>query len=344
MDVRKVHAINENDIELIDILLVIWMRKNIIIFGTLMCLTLAVFYCIISPKKYAVTMVIEPSLVNVDNSGKDKYIDDASNIQRIIDAGFADSTILNQLAADGVESFPVKLPFITSLPPNTRSVLVTYVTGNIKLGIKIQKLLLQRLQQRYADKVRYYKDYRQSVIDKSKLKIEKHKELEMSYQLKIKNFTGRIKELESEYALIDSNTKALNIKRNNYIDAGKSEKDTMVAMLYMNVIQQNLQLSNSYRNQINSLKLEAEDQRQKLLESENNRSIIAEDIKAQTYMKNQIQNIQVVSPPTAGTTPVKPNLLLITVVGTLLGLFSSLFAAFMIEYIKRKTNFSDVRV
>ncbi|MGD9384219.1 MAG: GNVR domain-containing protein, partial [Desulfobacterales bacterium] len=154
-----------------------------------------------------------------------------------------------------------------------------------------------------------------------------------SYKRNVKNIEKRIDELMPEIELIKNNTANLIRERDKLISKNPKENDILSALLYSNTIQQNLQLSNDYQNQINDYKEKKESELQKIDQSEKEIENKLNGIKNLQFKKDNIQNIQYLQPATSSRDPVKPRKMLIIGLAVVVGLFLMLFLAFFLEFV-----------
>jgi capsular polysaccharide biosynthesis protein len=159
--------------------------------------------------------------------------------------------------------------------------------------------------------------------------------MKQSNESKIKNIEKRIDELESEIVLINENTAGLNKERSKLLSKNKDENSILSVLLYSNTIQQNLQLANDYKDEINNYKLEKETELQKNSKHEIELQRLLAAIDNLEFKKNNILNIQIIREPTSSVFPVKPKKKLNVVLAKVAGLFLMVFLSFFLEYISK---------
>jgi uncharacterized protein involved in exopolysaccharide biosynthesis len=325
----------EDEIELIDILRVIWKWKYFIMAGTITCGLIAAIISFNVSKVYSINMVLRPGILNVREEGKNIYIDSSQNIKALIDSGTFNNVILNYLHEMKMENIPEKLKFKVTIPNDTDTIKVEYETDDIKLGMAIQKHLSKLLLENYIDLITYYKNDYDKKLMSLKSESEYIKATILSKKRNVKNIEKRIEELNSEIKLIKKNTTNLIKERDKLISKNPKENNILSALVYSNIIQQNLGLSNNYQNEINSYKKQKEDEIQDIDKSENQIAKKFNEIKNLEFKKDNIQNIQFLKPATTSLYPVKPKKTLIIILATFLGLFLMLFLSFFLEYVSR---------
>jgi len=233
----------EDEIELIDILRVIWKWKYLILAGTVVCGVIAAIISLNMAKIYSIDMVLRPGILSVGEEGKNVYIDSPQNIKALIESGIFDDDILDYLKNNNADNIPEELRFKVAIPKQSDTIKVQYETSDIKQGIDLQNHLSKLL---------------------LKSKAESIKKTILSYKRNVKNIEKRIKELTSEIELIKNNTTDLIKERNKLLSNSPKENNVLSALLYSNTIQQNLKLSNNYQNEINEYKIKKEEELQKL--------------------------------------------------------------------------------
>ncbi|MBW2640199.1 MAG: hypothetical protein JRE10_08580 [Deltaproteobacteria bacterium] len=284
----------EDEIELIDILRVIWKWKYVIIAGTIFCGVIAAIISFNMAKIYSVDMVLRPGILSIGSGEQNVYTNSSQNM------------VLN-LREQG------KNIYIDS-------------AQNIKA---LGKLLLET----YRELVQYFKNEYEMKLDIFKSELGYIKITIKSYKRNVKNIEKRIDELTPEIELIKNNTANLIKERDKLLSKNPKENNILSALLYSNTIQQNLQLSNQYQDEINNYKGKKENELQKIEKSENEIVNKLNVMKNLQFKKDNIQNIQFLQPATSSLYPVKPRILLNVILALAAGLFLMLFLAFFLEYL-----------
>ena len=79
----------EDEIELIDILRVIWKWKFLILSGTVLCGLIAAIISFNMSKIYSIDMVLRPGILSIGEHGQNVYIDSPANIKALIDSNIS---------------------------------------------------------------------------------------------------------------------------------------------------------------------------------------------------------------------------------------------------------------
>jgi capsular polysaccharide biosynthesis protein len=334
---KETHKIEhyEDEIELIDYLRVIWKWKHLIIVGTVVCGVIAAIISLNMNKIYSIGMVLRPGILSIGEQGKNVYIDTPQNIKALIDSGTFNNDILSYLNDSKMDKVPKRLNFKVTILKGSDTIKIQYETANTKQGIIIQNRLNKLLLEMYTKLVRHFKNEYDMKLSLLKSETDYIKTAIQSYKRNVKNIEKRIDELVSEIELIKNNTANLIKERNKLLSKNPKESNILSALLYSNTIQQNLELSNNYQNEINDYKLKREEEAQKIEGSENKIAEKSNEIVNLQFKKDNIQNIQILQPPTSSPNPIKPKTKLNIILALVVGLFIMLFLAFFLEYLSK---------
>ena len=329
----------EDEIELIDFLRVIWKWKYLIIGGTLGCAIAAMVIISIMPKIYLIETVIRPGILSIEKEGEKNYIDTPANIKALIETGIFDNEILNSSGKPSMDKIPKELKLKITLPLNSSTIKVGHESALIEQGIEFLDYLGRLLSEEYRDLVKYYQVEIDRDINIKKAEIQKISTIKLSNASNIKNFEKRIHELETETVLINENTASLNKERKKFLLQERDKSSILSVILYSNTIQQNLQLANDFKDEINNLRLDKEEELQKISQLENELQRFLTEIDSLEFKKNSIQNIQILQKPYSSKYPVRPKKIKIVVLAFFLGMLLMVLLSFFLEYIsKNKVN------
>ena len=327
---------NDDVIDLADILRVIWKWKFIIMAGTLIFVVIVSVISINAEKVYRVEMTISPGILSISEQGKIVNIDTSANISALINTGTFDGKILEYLTKDSLNNLPNSFLFETYIPKGSEVIKIAYQTTNTKIRIKTLNYLLDCLTKLYEKLVLHYKKKHEMEIDLINNRVNDLKLKINSEYKNIENINSRIAELKNEIKFIEANTKKLNHERHEFISGNTQEDNILQALLYSNTIQQNLTLTNTYKDEINTFLQKREKILQQISDFDKNISTAMIKIENITFNKDIIKNIHVIQQPTFDPKPVKPKIKLRILLAIIAGLFFMIFLAFLIEYIKKR--------
>ncbi|MFZ0484796.1 MAG: hypothetical protein WAL93_15520, partial [Desulfobacterales bacterium] len=181
----------------------------------------------------------------------------------------------------------------------------------------------------------------------------------------IKNLNQRISDIEAEIGRINKNTDSLIEERSKFLSSNKNEDNILSSIIYSNTIQQNIGYLNSLKSSISdsnhqiyqeTMRIEEvtgkikdlQNEKEKLIKQiqykvkeiesdikdlEAKKNLGFEQIKNLQFKKDNIQNIQILQPPTPSSYPVRPKKKLNVILALVAGLFLMLFLAFFLEYL-----------
>lgn len=328
----------EDEIELIDILRVIWKWKYFIIVGTVICGLIAAIISFNMSKIYSIDMVLSPGILSVGREGKNVYIDSPDNIKALIDSGTFNNDILNYLKENKLDNIPNKLDFKITIPTKSDTIKIKYETTDIKKGVIIQDRLSKLLIKEYAKLVQNIEreyDIKYSLL---KHQIDSIKANIQSYKRNVTNIEKRNSELISEIKLIKNNTAKLVAEKNKLSSNNPKKNDGLQVLFYTYLILEKIKLTNSYEDEINDYKIKKEEQLQNIHTLNNEKEIKLYEIKKIQFQKDNTQNIQILQAPTKNPYPIKPKTNRNIILALVVGLFLMIFLAFLGEYFCKYKN------
>jgi capsular polysaccharide biosynthesis protein len=329
----------EDEIKLIDLLRIIWKWKYLIVGGTTVCAVAALVITLMMPKIYRIETVIRPGILSIGEGGIQKYIDTPENIKALIETGAFDKKILDSFAESNTAEMPGELRFKATLPKSSSTLKINYDTAHVEQGIAVLKLLGEFLIEEYGNIVGFFQNEIDRDIKIGMAGIQKINTMKRSHRAVIESIAKRIQELENDIGFINKNTAYLNKERNNLLTKGKDESNILSLVLYSNTIQQNLQLSNDYKSEINNFKLNRETELQQISELENELQAKLAEIDNLKMRKSVIQNIQIIQKPYSSKYPIKPKKSLYIITAVLAAIFAMVFLSFVFEYLNQNRQF-----
>jgi LPS O-antigen subunit length determinant protein (WzzB/FepE family) len=279
--------IPEDEIELIDLLRVIWKWKYLIIGGTFVCVLAAVIFSLNMKKIYSIDTIIEPGLMRIITEGEDQgkrvYFDTPQNIKAMIDIGSFDNKILEFMNKVSEKNDSTKtIKFKTSIPKYSNALKISYETADTEKGKKILKHLNDLLLKNSSQYTQLYqKEFDNEINEKESTlseisthilevkndisiaqsendtavnqktnKIATIRAVVEAKKIQIGNSQKRIKDVQLEIDSITKNTDFLIEERNKLLASEKKETNILSSMIYLNTIQQTIVHSNNLKNQI----------------------------------------------------------------------------------------------
>ena len=129
----------DDEIELMDLLLVLWKWKRMIILITFFSMVIAALAGFMMPKIYEVSMAVEPGVIGLKEDGAPMYMD-ILNIKGKIENGIYNAQIVKKM---GIDPFKTQLKFKVVNPKDTKFIKITseWKSAEIGNGKKILKQL-----------------------------------------------------------------------------------------------------------------------------------------------------------------------------------------------------------
>jgi capsular polysaccharide biosynthesis protein len=300
----------EDSIELIELLSVVWRRRWFIIILTLACAVAAGIISFAMPKMYEVYMLIEPGVIDISPDGKFIYLDSALNIKSKIETQAYNIKIYKELKLNPKR---LNLKFKTIQPRESKIVKTMLEVKDVNKGIQVLSALFQQLVKEYQ----HYIDLRKSELQEKMEMVKRQLEVD----LREKDY------LEKEIDLAKANNDMIINERNMLIKKVGSNPDKLALLIYTNIIQQNMAHYNDLREQLAWLMGKIEEMKS--------------EIETLKIKKNSIENIRLIQPPQSSIYPIKPKKELNVMLAFFAGLFISIFLAFFLEYIKKTRSISN---
>ncbi len=294
----------DDTIELIDYLRVVWKWRWFIIIFTLACSLVAGIISFSMPKVYKVSMLMEPGVIDIDPSSRPIFIDSISNIKSKIDSQAYNSKIYKRLNADPKK---LNLKFKTVQPKNSNTLKISLEAIDTNKSLQALSSLFHELVKEYQ----HYIDSRKSELDQ-KIAMNK-RQLDIS--------AGEKKYLEKEIAIGRANTDRIIEERNMLLKKGGDNPDKLSLLIYTNIIQQNMAQHNDLNRDLGWLK--------------NNIEKLKSEMETLKIKKQSIENIKLIQPPQSSIYPIKPKKKLNVILAFVVGLFLSIFLAFFLEYLQK---------
>lgn len=284
----------QDEIEIIDILRILWKWKTFIILGTLVITLAGAGVSLLLPNVYKVSTIIEPGDINK------APIESAESIRENILGEAFDETIRKNLNIS-LEEYPeIKV----TIPKNTSLVQIYTESTDPRRAVNVLNELVALITRRIEKKIE---------IEKKRIQ----NEIELA-RISHGSVLERVALVEGQLADTTAKIQALEHNRQKSIAAKSS--DAMSVLLYSNEIQSNQIYLNTLQDkkkdlesQVSSFKIRIDDIRLKL---------------------DQIKSTTIIKTPTVPEKPVKPKKLLIAALSFMLGMMGTTLLSFLLEYVR----------
>ena len=326
---------SEDEIDLADYLHILWKRKNLIIFGTLICGFVSGIVSFLMPKIYEVSSVIEPGIIGFNKEGSFIYVDSPANIKEKINKGAYNRKIQETLHLDP----EVEIKFKATIGREAKTIKITsqWEEKDINTGIKITQKLLELLGDDYKKVV----ESKRNNYDKQiKLQTNRIKVLEDRIKL-LEAICGSIKHrkegLLKEIEGVRENTRGIIQQRNEILKKENLNKELSL-LLYSNTIQQNIAYLNQLNERLYNLQIREKELENEIEKLRKDIDSVKIQINALKREKELISSIRVIQEPQVSLHPIKPKKKLNVLISLIMGLFFMTFLAFFLEYIRESKN------
>ncbi len=301
---------NKYDIDLVDILNVLWKKKWFIIISTLIAAILVGIYSFLQPKVWEVETLILPSkiLIQATDGKIEEFIyNDPKQVAEQINRGTYHSLIARDLGLD-----INKLPKIRAESTRDMNLIrISLKEKDVERAKKILHSLFNHLKPELDLKGESEKRTTEKTIDSLGQQIDIVKKRISEIEKELNTTLKRIGELESE-------------QRASLKKQGRSETDSLAMLLYSNEIQKSLIFYDKLKESLSLKRIQKEDLS---LEMEKRKEKI-----------NQIDSAKMVKEPTASLNPVSPKTKLNVLISVIVSLLISTMLALFSENIQRLKN------
>lgn len=325
----------EDEISLIDIWLVIYRHKNVVITIILLITALGLFVSLIQPKKYSYSTSLEIGSQIID--GKVVLIDKPETVL----AKLKESYIPLVIQQYQVNSMGEAKVIEAHIPKNSELIMLEAkgIENHKKIFFEVFGAVVKKVVDDHERIISVIKKGYESSISSVVYKIEGLKERE-------RVFKAKVKRLEKESALIEQEIRSLQ----NLIEDSISNRKIAVRDINNESMALTLMmLDNEVRNArekkselMERLQITIADKRDSLERD------IADNQRAQMEYKNKMDELKLkldnihrtrqLSEPLQSLKPVGPNRKMIVTLSLVLGVFFGLFAAFIAEFISKARN------
>ncbi len=285
-----------DEIELIDLIRVLFKRKKMIIVTTLLITALAVTLCFVLPQKYSVSFLLE---LGQDEQGKS--IVSPAAVKVAIDNDAYVDALRSNLSLNAQTGLKFKI----QTPKKTELLYVEYKTAQPEIGLKVLQQLRELIEVDVNKKLAQKKTRLKNEISLASIQ-------ERSWRKKVKLLDGQI---EQQHKSIKNLTET----RQDLVK--NSSSDSVALLLYSNEIKNSFE----YLNQINE---ELTEDQTEILSAH-----IKVQMLQASY--DNLQGLYAYKNPTVSDGTISPKKPLIVALGFMLGLMGSVMLAFLREYLQQ---------
>ena len=351
-DYERVTSREDEEIELMDYLVVLWKRKWLIMVGTFICLVTAGIVAFNMTKIYEVSTSINVGRI------EGRFVEEGSIISERVKSVSLRKEIAQKLSLP-LEEISGEVFFKLSTKGNKDTLTVEIKRETAKPGqaIKILEIVDENLLQGHQSKI---EKARKTLLDKIVINESKIVVTESQIETLKKELSDKIainenrigikrakqKVLEKQLADIEKEIRSLEQIRDSIIKRKLKEVDVVGMVAYFNDLQARFNSAYSTRSQIiDEIPSEIQSYRAEIatlqarltnldgspLEIESYK----EDVATLQGQLNEMRDTEVINPPHSSHYPVKPQKKRILAIAAVLGFIVCVFLAFFLEYTER---------
>jgi len=302
-DNERVTSREDEEIELMDYLVVLWKRKWLIMVGTFICLVTAGIVAFNMTKIYEVSTSINVGRI------EGRFVEEGSIISERVKSISLRKEIAQKLSLP-LEGISGEDFFKVSTKGNKDTLTVEIKRGTAKpdQAIKILEIVDENLLQRHQSKI---EKARKTLLDKIVINEDR---------IEVKRETQKI--LKKQLADIEREIKVLEQVRDSIIKRKIKEVDVVGMVAYFNDLQARLNSAYSTRFRI------IDQIPSEILSYRTNIATLQGQL-------NEMRDTEVINPPHSSYYPVKPQKKRILAIAAVLGFIVCVFLAFFLEYTER---------
>lgn len=329
----------EEEVELIDILRVIWKWRFFLVFCLFFLVASALIVCLNLEKVYKITMTIQPGVIISNGGEKRELIDPIETIAGRIGAGIYNDEVFDSVISSGMAEARGEIKFNVEIPKQSDVVLVSFENPDANLGVLVLEELFFQIKNQEKQLVDQFIDHYDRRISLARIELQKQRDFDKSYETNIRNLDVQIQAARSDIAMINRNNISLTQEK-KLLERKTDNERALTILLFNNTIQQNNQYVNSAKKELSEHVILKEGEHQKIIQSKNEQKRINEEIFAFEKQKNSIRPMAMLRKPIPSREPVKPKKILIFALTLFFGFLISLVMIFFIEYIRNSLDIS----
>jgi len=341
------------EIELFDLLKIIWKWKIFIMLGTAVCFTVVSITTLYMPKVYRIESILSPGTINikpieqVDDAlaspfdlliRKPFYINSPKNIKELIDSGSFDKDILQTVN----QAYPhIKLEtynYKVKLLPINDIISISISSSNIETGKTALRALIDFLKENDLKKVKIFQSEINDIIHSIENKIEGNELLIDSHKFNTSSIERRINELKYEIEQLNFDLANLVKERKKILNESDSKNNILSSLLFSNVINQYQEFIYANEGKLFDLKLAKEEETRQIISLKNTSRKLKSDIESLKLDSKRAQIIQTVQAPHSSSEPIGPSIKRILGVTFGTAFTSMIMLSFLFEYLFTHKN------
>jgi LPS O-antigen subunit length determinant protein (WzzB/FepE family) len=356
---------NENEVELMDYLTVIWKRKWLIIGGTIILVSAAIIATFIIPPIWEVDAIMVPSNFFVQTEQgtfSEVVVVDPRQIASQINQGSYNSIIaielnldpkkLTNLEAENLRATKLVRFWLKEHDEQQAKSILNMLFNLLKEDLDRRiEVEIKGIDTKIANNENQVKQKNFDIIS-NEIEIAKIKQEILSAKTKQKISEERFNKIIEELKGVKERIDEIEKQHKSALAEEKEGIEALGLLLYSNEIQQNLRYYDTLDEKLSAEKIIKENlnllakEKEQEIKQLNNQSeklkteidIILRDNALLNEKKMRINYAELVKKPASSLEPIFPNVKLFVAIAAILGFFIFTFLAFFIEYIRKAKN------
>jgi hypothetical protein len=327
-------TINSNsESELLDPLLILWKWKYIILAGTVILTMISIYLTLTTPKKYRATAVIDflPIVApnGIHNTATRMF--SAKKIRSDIQMGLHDEEIIDHLKTVYGISLNTLSKLKIGYTGDSKYLKFSYASRDPQLGDSVLKALIQALKNKLIPEIKAIQD-QYIHQNNSNIRLMGNKIDQANDD--IKSISIRMRELDSNIKELNKKTEILRQKEKK-ASTGPPKNDPNKLANNDNLIYQNMELLNAYKNELFENSLELESRKFTIKESKLKIRYYEEDIAIFKDNVNIDQYINILKHPENNVKAVAGRTKLKIILAAIVAFLFMVFLSFLLDYVAR---------
>lgn len=322
------------EIELIDFLRVIWKWKYLILGGTLLPMLTVAIISLNIQEVYHISTVLQPGVVKIAEDGEKIYVAKTGTLKALIQEGTFNSRIVKSIKNFNGKKNSRALQFSVNDPARTNTIKIVFKTAAVDEGIEILSHLTKIILDDYLGTVEFFRDEFNRKIQAKRNEVTLLEKERQAIKTSLRSIHERLTVLTSESKILNDNAQLLRQQGKAMINENDGNNFTDL-ILYVDTIQHNLELKNTYENQIFAYLSQMGEKKFELERIQEKIKIMSQEMEDLKKGKDNIENIKVLEPPTRSLYPVRSKRRKKVTLAAGAGLVIMVFVTFVLEYILR---------
>jgi LPS O-antigen subunit length determinant protein (WzzB/FepE family) len=306
----------DDEIDLISLIAVLWRRKKFIV-GFTICLAAlaAVVVMFVLTPQYKVSAMVSPGIIGFNQQGNPLYASSPSDIKEWLDSGAYVDEMISRMSEDAVAQGMIPKP--GSLETDIKGgqiVRVNLFNPAPEKGVNILQDILDIFANNQKTYIYALKE-KKNIIDQLRDDME-------TWQAHIDSISNRIEKLVQQIKEIEMKVQEIQTSRNEFPDSNGNE---FTLNRYADAIQEHFDTLNRLEEKQYNFIMERSENTTSYQKSKNQIASLEAEI-------SLLSPLKIVQKPTSSIEPVKPDKKMIVALATVMGLFMGIMLAFMMEF------------